>query len=82
MTNPKRVKSVGKSSKQHMTAKHAVKKKAKSAAKFHNEQLRMILDNRTSILYSMNQVPQKTIESPSDSFKVDIQDLTSTLGNL
>ncbi|KAG6861473.1 hypothetical protein C0995_016252 [Termitomyces sp. Mi166 len=82
MANPKRVKSGGKASKQHKAAKQAVKKKAKGAAKFHNEQLRTVLDNQTSTLYSMNQLPKNTVESRFDSLVADVQDLTSTLGNL
>ncbi|KAG6819123.1 hypothetical protein H0H93_015164 [Arthromyces matolae] len=86
MAQPKRIKSSGKSSKQHVAAKQAAKKKSKGAAKYHNEQLRSMLDTQTSTLYSVrapvNQLPQPKSQSLSKVPVVDVQDLTSTLGRL
>ncbi|KAG6865518.1 hypothetical protein C0991_001838 [Blastosporella zonata] len=82
MANPKRIKSSGKTSKQHAAAKQAVKKKSKGAAKFHNEQLRTTLDNDASTLYIVNQISQNPVIAISDEHAVDVLGLTSTLGRL
>ncbi|GLB45056.1 hypothetical protein LshimejAT787_1901340 [Lyophyllum shimeji] len=84
MAHQKRVTGGKKTYQKHAAAKQAVKKKQKGATKFHNEQLRTMLDGQASTLYSLNKVSKVVgTNSRPENMPVDsVQDLTSTLQNL